>query len=53
MASRARNLDGHFKFFAQTFAVIAQELCVAIWIDGTEHRSDVQQTAAEPVLSFG
>lgn len=53
MASRARNLDGHFKFFAQTFAVIAHELCVTIWIDGTEHRSDVQQTAAKPVLISG
>lgn len=47
MASRARNPDGHFKFFAQTFAVIVQELCVTVWIDEREHRKDVQQTAAK------
>lgn len=53
MASRARNPDGHFKFFAQTFAVIAQELCVTIWIDGGEHRNDIQQTADKPLPIFG
>lgn len=56
MASRARNPDGHFKFFAQTFAVIVQELCVTVWIDETEHRKNVQQTAAKsadaPLLLF-
>lgn len=52
MASRARNPDGHFKFFAQTFAVIAQELCVTIWLDGGEHRNDIQQTADKPPSDF-
>lgn len=47
MASRARNPDGHFKFYAQTFAVIVQELCVTVCIDETEHRNDVQQTAVK------
>lgn len=47
IASRARNPDGHFKFFAQTFAVIVQEVCVTVWIDEAEHRKDVQQSAAK------
>ena len=37
MASRARNPVGHFKFFAQTFLVIVQELRVSVWRDGTEY----------------
>lgn len=47
MASRARNPDGHFKFFGQTFAVIVQELCVTVWINEGEHRNNVQQSAAK------
>lgn len=36
MASRATGPRGHFKFSAQTFAVIVQELCGTVWIDETE-----------------
>lgn len=41
MASRARNPVGHFKFFAQTFLVIVQELRVSVWTDGTEYWKDL------------
>lgn len=43
MASRASGPPGHFKFSAQTFAVIVQELCGTVWIDETEPGEDVQQ----------
>lgn len=36
MASRARNPVGHFKFFAQTFVVIVQELRGSVRRDETE-----------------
>lgn len=56
MASRARNPDGHFKFFAQTFAVIVQELCVTVWIDERENTgkmySKLQPSLLMPLCSF-